>query len=231
VPETWSRSIAHRPEIIGWSWEEVDASLHARPGGETPVSRRRLGRAVKGIFSTLAIVVLGAVALLATFVAVSTRLSPDGRLGVLGHPVMMVLSGSMAPMIDAGDLVVDAGLSPSQAAGLRPGQVITFRAAGGTRPIFTHRITAVETAPGGGVAYRTKGDANDSQDGPAVPSNDVVGLYQWRIPYGGYAVNALHRPLVLILLLASPFLCLLFGWLWKWAGETDDLSAKGAQPW
>jgi signal peptidase len=184
---------------------------------------------VRGVLSTLVIIALAVVALLVTFVAVSTRLSSDGRLGVLGHPVMMVLSGSMAPMIDAGDLVVDAGLSPSQAAGLRPGQVITFRAAGGTRPIFTHRITAVETLPGGGVAYRTKGDANDSQDGLAVPSNDVVGLYQWRVPYGGYVLNALHRPLVLGVLLASPFLWLLFGWLWKWAGEAEE-PPEGAQP-
>lgn len=166
-------------------------------------------------------VVFTAFALSVTAAAVVTHFSGDGRLGVLGHRAMIVLSGSMAPTIRTGDLVVDSRLTAAQAAALQPGQIITFRAAGGTHPIFTHRITAVETGPGGGVAYRTRGDANDSQDALATSSTNVVGLYQSRIPYGGYILNALHQPQVLGLLLALPALWLLSASLWKWAGREE----------
>lgn len=228
MPEAPPRSIVRTTAIKDWTWEAIDAAVDLQPGVEGSAGRRSGWRVAKRVLSTCPVVVLAVVALLTTFVAVSTRLS-SGQLGVLGHPVMVVLSGSMAPVINAGDLVVAKHLTPAQAASLREGQVITFRAVGGTRPVFTHRITAVETLPDGRVAYRTKGDANDSEDRLAIPSTEIVGLYQWKIPYGGYALNALHRPLVLGVLLASPFLWLLFGWLWKWAGRTDEPSAEGAQ--
>jgi signal peptidase I len=167
-------------------------------------------------------VVLGLVALLAIAVAISTRLSGNGQFGLFGHPVMSVLSGSMAPTINTGDLVVDNKLTPLQARTLRKGQIISFRSSANSSQIFTHRIVAVETAPGGGVAYVTKGDANDSRDGPVVSATNIVGLYQSKVPDGGYILNAIHRPLVLGLLLASPLLWLLSEPLWKWARTAEE---------
>ena len=202
--------------------EEIEAALRGDVGGEAPATRRSPWRAARAVVSTGVGIVLGGLALVAVVVAVSTHFSPDGQLGVLGHPVMTVLSGSMAPTIKTGDLVVENRLSPTQAASLTEGQVISFRAGAGSPQIFTHRIVAVESLPGGVVGYVTKGDANDSRDGPVTPSTNVVGLYQSTIPYGGYVLHALHRPLVLGLLIASPLLWLLSEPLWKWARETDD---------
>jgi signal peptidase I len=186
------------------------------------VAPRRPGHIVTGTMSTVAAIVLALVALLAVGVSVSTHFATDGQLGVLGHPVMSVLSGSMAPAIDTGDLVVDNKLTAAQATDLHIGQIISFRAAAGSSEIFTHRIAGVEALPGGVVAYVTKGDANDSRDGPLAASTNVIGLYHSRIPYGGYVLNALHRPLVLGLLVLSPLLWLLSGALWAWARTEEQ---------
>jgi len=177
---------------------------------------------MRRVISTAAGVLLGVFTLFAIVVAVSTHFSTDGRLGIFGHPVMTVLSGSMAPVINTGDLVVDDRVSPAQAAALHEGQIISFRATADSRQIFTHRIVGVEAVPGGGVAYITRGDANDSRDGPVTPSANVVGLYRTRVPYGGYVLSALHRPLVLGLVLASPILWLLSEPLWKWARQEEE---------
>src|SRR5206468_3179091 len=80
------------------------------------VVRRGPWRIIKGIISTVAGVILAAVAVLAIAVAISTHFSSNGQLGIAGHPVMSVLSGSMAPVINTGDLVVDNKLTPAQAA-------------------------------------------------------------------------------------------------------------------
>ena len=202
----------------------LDDDVRAQPPFETPppAPRRGAWRIIRGLVSTVAGFVLAVVALLAIVVAVSTHFSSNGQLGLLGHPVMSVLSGSMAPTIKTGDLVVDNKLTPAQAANLHVGQIMSFRAAPDSPQIFTHRIVDVVPLPNVVVGYVTKGDANDSRDGPVTPSTNVVGLYKSKIPAGGYILNALHRPLVLGLIIASPILWLMSEPLWRWAREADE---------
>jgi signal peptidase I len=186
---------------------------------------RRPWHAIKRVLSVTMGVILAVVAVIAIFLAVSTHFSPKGQVAVLGHPVMSVLSGSMAPTINTGDMVIDNKVTPAQAANLHVGQIISFRAGAGSSVIFTHRIAAVVTIPGGGVGYVTKGDANDSRDGPITPPSYVVGTYQSRIPNGGYILNDLHQPIVLGLLLASALLWLASAPLWRWVRQEDEPSA------
>jgi signal peptidase I len=202
------------------AWDDTILGLAEprRPG------RRGLCRRLATVGSTVVGILLGGAALLAVVVAVSSHFSPTGQLGIAGHPVMSVLSGSMAPVINTGDLVVDNRLTPAQAASLEPGQIISFHPTAGSGQVFTHRIVEVEVAPDGSVAYVTQGDANDSRDTDAVASTNIVGLYHSRIPAGGYVLAALHRPMVLGLLLASPLLWLLSGSLFAWAREQEEPS-------
>lgn len=205
------------------SLDELNRAPIAAPAVASAASAaRRTPWRVKGFVSTVAGAVLAVVAVLAIFLAVSTHFEAHGQLGVLGHPVMSVLSGSMAPAINTGDLVVDDPLTPAQATHLHVGQIISFRAGAGSSQVFTHRIAAVQAVGGGGVGYVTKGDANDSRDDPVTPPANVVGLYQSRIPYGGYVLNDLHRPIVLGLIIASALLWLVSEPLWRWVRQDDE---------
>jgi len=75
------------------------------------------------------------------------------------------------------------------------------------------------------VKYVTKGDANNVPDGVLRPAADVVGIFHLSIRRGGYVLSALHRPLVLALLLASPILWFLAGPLYRLARDMDKREA------
>lgn len=186
--------------------------------------RRSVWSVVSSIGSTLLTIVVSVVATLAVVVAVASHLSPNTEYGVLGHPVLSMLSGSMSPTIHTGDLIIDDAVSADQAARLHVGQIITFHRAAGDARTETHRIVDVHNAEDGSVLYTTKGDANNAPDAEPLPSSRVIGVFHSKISRGGYILNALHRPTVLWLLLASPTLWFISDRLRRMAvaSEEDD---------
>ena len=71
------------------------------------------------------------------------------------------------------------------------------------------------------VFYETKGDFNNAPDAALRPASDVIGVYEMKIPRGGYFLYNVHRPLVLGLLLAAPVLWFVAGLLRQWGMEVD----------
>ena len=160
--------------------------------------------------STTVTVLVALVAVLTIAIAFGSHTSASGQRTVFGDPVMTIISGSMTPTIAVGDIVVDAPVTAAQASHLQVGQIISFRAAAGSAEIVTHRIVAVRVQ-NGAVSYITKGDANNSADSTPRPASDVIGLYRFSIPRGGYVLVAMHTPRVLIMLLASALLWIVAG--------------------
>ncbi len=111
----------------------------------------------------------------------------------------MVRTGSMAPSIRPGDVVVDV-----PAKNVRPGEVITFARAAGS--YTTHRVVAV-TARG----IQTKGDANPSPDYGYVTPSEVAGREVAVVPKAGYVLEFLSHPEGLASL-ALFLLAAWFGW-------------------
>ena len=131
------------------------------------------------IISTIlvALVVLLAVAL------VGVRLA--------GIRTFTVLSGSMEPTYHVGSLIYVKKVDPTT---IRPGQVITFMLDENT--VATHRVVEVvpdEDDPST-LRFRTKGDANDAEDGSLVHYKNVIGTPVFTIPKLGYAANYIPHP-------------------------------------
>ncbi len=182
-------------------WEDGLSAPHKRP-----LVLRILARVVLAV----ALLLLA----LAVFLAAAVRHPANGETTLLGRPAYSVMSGSMSPTIRTGDLIIDQTLTSAQAAELHKGQIITFQAAANSSTgglVITHRIYAVvheESATGAPVvAYRTKGDANNSPDVSTVPSSAVLGLYTGtRVPFGAYVLSTLHQPVTFIVLVMIPIL-------------------------
>jgi signal peptidase I len=102
------------------------------------------------------------------------------------HP-MTVLTGSMRPTIQPGDMVVDQSISPSQ---IRVGDIVTFRDPHGTRTI-THRVREVSISEGQ-ARVTTRGDANDTVEKWQVPLTGTVGRVVYQVPKIGYPVTWSH---------------------------------------
>lgn len=110
---------------------------------------------------------------------------------VIGLQVFTVLSGSMEPTYHVGSLIYVKTVDYTD---LEAGDVITFMLSEDT--IATHRI--VEVVPDEEdptiIRYRTKGDANDAEDGGLVHYKNVIGSPVFTIPYLGYVANYIQNP-------------------------------------
>jgi signal peptidase I len=135
------------------------------------VSAANGGRFAAAALASLSLAVCG------TFVA--------GR--VAGYKYLTVLSGSMAPQMQVGDLVIDENV---KATDVRAGQVITFLDPEGGQRLITHRVRSVARA-GDNIAVVTKGDHNNATESWQMPADGTVGRVVARIPYAGRAIGAM----------------------------------------
>jgi signal peptidase I len=99
----------------------------------------------------------------------------------LGWDPVALTSGSMAPAVDTGDVLLAA---PHNGYGLGPGSIVVFADPSGNGTI-THRIVAVN--PDG--TYTTKGDAQPRIDSTPLEPDQVIGV-------GRVVVAEIGSPLV-----------------------------------
>ena len=175
---------------------------------------------LKKLWSVLSTLIVIAVVALAILLA---------GVCIVGLTPYVVLSGSMEPTYHTGSLIYDKKVDPFT---LKEGDVITFMVSEDT--LATHRIVGVvpdEDEPGT-IRFRTKGDANDAEDGTLVHYKNVVGTPVFTIPYLGYFSNWItHAPGKYIAITAAVvFLILLFlPDMLKKADEADKKAAERKQ--
>ncbi len=126
---------------------------------------------------------------------------------ILGIQVYTVLSGSMEPEYHVGALIYVKKVDSTE---LSVGDDITFMLDEDT--VATHRIVGVvpdENDPSV-LRFRTKGIANEHEDGTLVHYKNIVGKPIFTIPYLGYVANFIqHPPGTYIAVCAGAFLIFL----------------------
>jgi len=160
-----------------------------------------LKQALKKIWNAVTTVVVILIVILALLL-VGVRL--------LGFQVFTVLSGSMEPAYMTGSLIYVKDVDPMT---LTDGDVITFLLDEET--VATHRIVGVvpdETDPTT-IRFRTKGDANDFEDGQLVHYKNVIGTPVFTIPGLGYVANFIQHPPGLYYSIAAAVVILLLAFL------------------
>lgn len=110
---------------------------------------------------------------------------------VVGLQVFTVLSGSMEPTYHTGSLIYVKKVDPYT---ITDGQPITFMLDENT--VATHRVVGIvpdEEDPTV-IRFRTKGDANEAEDGSLVHYKNVIGTPIFSIPYLGYVADYIQHP-------------------------------------
>jgi len=112
--------------------------------------------------------------------------SPNKSL--FGYRYYTVLTPSMEPAYKVGDMVF---VKIENADVINVGDVITFNPSSDGGAYLTHRVTEkIEDYEGSGVTcFRTKGDANDSEDTFLIDEGRVIGRVKLGIPKLGYVVR------------------------------------------
>lgn len=167
---------------------------------------------------TTGLVIASVAALL--FLAVGPR--------ILGYQTSTMLTGSMSPLINPGDVVVSVPVAVSD---IRAGDVITYRIPVEDRRVETHRVIKVFTAADGSTAVRTKGDANASVDPwEASLNGETVHKHVFTVPVLGHVIRALRQPEVLNALTYGAPAILVLGVLrsiWRRGPETASGGNNG----
>src|ERR1035437_365082 len=136
--------------------------------------------------------VLGAIIFVALLLIIST-------FPITGNiKVLTVLSGSMEPAIHTGSVVI---IKPESS--YKVGDIITFGQNTKTDIPTTHRIAEMKAVEGS-IVYKTKGDANNAEDSTETPQKDVIGKVLFSIPWLGYIVDFVKKPVGLMLVIVIP---------------------------
>jgi signal peptidase I len=137
----------------------------------------------------------------------------------------VVLTGSMEPAISPGDAVVVDAVDP---AAIVAGDVITFERSAANDVPTTHRVVDVVNGDAG-LAFVTKGDANEDADAGVVTPDRVVGKVVLTIPFIGYVVQFVNSPTGFVALVVLPLGLLLLTEVWSVIRGDAGASAVGTE--
>ena len=164
---------------------------------------------VKKIWNVVSTVLVALVVLLALLL-VGAR--------AFGLQVYTVLSGSMEPTYHTGSLIYVRKVDPYT---IQEGQPITFMLDQNT--IATHRVVGIvqDEEDATVIRFRTKGDANEAEDGSLVHYRNVIGTPVFSIPYLGYVANYIQHPPGMYVAISAGAVLLLLVFLPDIFGDDD----------
>ncbi len=137
-------------------------SVYSKKGESVNFMKSR-GYYVAKLFNTLFIVVIAML-----FILMAS-----------GYHFFVIVSGSMQPTINVGDIVVVEGDS-----NITNGDIVAFIEA---KNIIVHRIVKT-TIENGKILYSTKGDANKNIDPWLIEDKNIIGKLKYTIPLIGYPI-------------------------------------------
>ena len=118
-----------------------------------------------------------------------------------GRP-LVVLSGSMEPALETGDVVVVKRIGPQDA---RVGDVVTYRNPDGDR--VTHRVRSVRER-GPRFELVTKGDANNASERWTMEADGELSRALYRVPLAGRLLARTSSREGKLVLIVAPLLLL-----------------------
>ncbi len=166
------------------------------------------------IIKILVIIIAIPLLLISIVIVYKANKYPDKIPDIFGIKPMIVLSGSMESKIHTGDLVFVKIVDTNT---LKENDVISFR--NEDDKVTTHRIVEI-IEEDGSKKFRTKGDANNTEDTNLVEEKAVEGIYVARIAKVGNFLMFMHQPIGLATVL---IIILLIGLIWLYfANKHDD---------
>ena len=137
-------------------------------------AKNKVGKVWNITFTVIVVIVV----LIAAFLA-GTR--------IMGFKVFNVISGSMRPTYNVGDLVY---VKETPASEIRVGDAITF-VLNENLVVATHRVVRISEDR---VYFYTKGDANEVEDAEPVHYENIEGVVEFAIPGLGYVSDFIQHP-------------------------------------
>lgn len=136
------------------------------------------------------------------YLQIQIRKDPMQALNLLKYKPITVMTGSMRPYLEPGDLIIVKSTNPQK---VKEGDVITFII--DQKTLVTHRVTQIMNDDG--LMFKTKGDKNDSEDKQLISSNQLIGVCAFKISHGGYVANFIRSKAGFVTVVCIPFVLLI----------------------
>mgnify|MGYP004544246655 CR=1 FL=1 len=136
---------------------------------------------LRRVFQALFLAVAGIILLANMYCLAAKEIFKVKAPTVFGYSSAVVLTGSMSGTLEPDDLIVTHKQSVYNV-----GDIVMYHTSG--TPV-THRIISQNEK-----GYRTKGDANDAEDGGLVHYKNVIGTPVFTIPKLGYFASYIQNP-------------------------------------
>jgi len=117
-------------------------------------------------------------------------LKPNKTPSFLGVKTYIIISGSMEPNIEIGDIVVVKAEE-----NLDIGDVISYRKG---QSVITHRITQINKNENGEIEYKTQGDNNNVEDEESIKPSNIEGKVIKIVPKLGNVTLILQNKVIII---------------------------------
>lgn len=157
------------------------------------------------IVGTVLCIILIPILLINITLIAKSFINKDEVPSVGGMLPLIVLTDSMHPEIESGDLII---CNTAEAKDIKVNDVISFfDPAGNGTSIVTHRVIEI-VEEDGEIYFRTRGDNNNTEDKELVPAENLVGLYKMRIAGAGHIAMFMQSTAGLIVCVVLPIILL-----------------------
>jgi len=155
------------------------------------------------VVGTILCIILTPILLINLTLIAKSYINQNEVPSVGGFLPLIVLTDSMEPVIDGGDLII---CHTAEAEEIKTGDIIAFfDHAGNGTSIVTHRVLEI-VEENGTISFRTKGDNNNAEDKMLVPQDKLVAVYKTRIAGAGHVAMFMQSPTGLIVCVVLPII-------------------------
>lgn len=157
------------------------------------------------VVGTVLCIILIPILLINITLIAKSYINKDEVPSIGGTFPLIVLTDSMHPKIESGDLII---CNTAEAEDIKVNEVISFfDPAGNGTSIVTHRVIEI-VEEDGEIYFRTRGDNNNTEDKELVPAENLVGVYKMRIAGAGHIAMFMQSTAGLIVCVVLPIILL-----------------------
>lgn len=147
---------------------------------------------VKTVISVIEYFIVFVVIFVNAFLIINSTKNPNKSPAIFGKKAFVIISGSMIPQINIGDIVL-----VNDTVDVHKGDIIAFRS---KSSVIVHRIIQEMTVENNKM-FQTKGDNNEVPDIDLVEISKVEGLMVGKIPYIGKIFMWLYNNLAIVVVI------------------------------
>lgn len=163
--------------------------------------RKKKSKKLKNIIVILVYIILVPILIYNLALIVQSVINPNETPSFLGIKTYVIISGSMKPELDIGDIVI-----VKKSNDFEMGDIISFRQG---QSVITHRISEI-IEDNGTIQYKTKGDSNNAEDNGTISKSVIEGKVVGKIKkVGNLAILLQGKTAIIVIVL------ILFIYIWN----------------